>query len=232
MSLPTPWRRQSMKLTVFNGSPRGTGSNTKLILEHFLDGFSQSPGNEYEVFYLNHTKKHAELVDKFLKSEAVLFAFPLYTDCMPGLVKAFFELLAPLKGKKENPPIAFIVQYGFSEGIHGQYLKRYLEKLAKKLNSSLMGIAHRGGVEGIQMMPPMMTKKLFRLFYELGKGFGSTGQFDAGLVKTIARKERFSLSSKITAKVMQMLRVSNLYWDRMLKSNNTYEKRYDRPSVK
>ncbi len=221
-----------MKLTVFNGSPRGTRSNSKLILEQFLGGFCKTPGNEYEIFYLNNINSQSTLVEVFRRSEAVLFAFPLYTDAMPGIVKAFFESLAPFRGQTGNPPVAFIIQYGFSEGIHGQYLRRYLEKLACRLNSPLMGIATRGGVEGIQAMPPIITKKLFKQFFELGKGFGSTGQFDAALVKTIARKDRFSLTEIITEKVMRMLHVSNLYWDQMMKSNNAYEKRYDRPSTR
>ena len=31
-----------MKLTVFNGSPRGKKSNTTILLEHFLKGFMET----------------------------------------------------------------------------------------------------------------------------------------------------------------------------------------------
>ena len=41
-----------MRLTVFNGSPRSRGSNTALLLEPFLEGFSETAGNTYALHYL------------------------------------------------------------------------------------------------------------------------------------------------------------------------------------
>ena len=46
-----------MRLTVFSGSPRGKRSNSKVLLEHFLSGFSETKGNTHEVFYLNRVKR-------------------------------------------------------------------------------------------------------------------------------------------------------------------------------
>ena len=33
-----------MKLAVFNGSPRGKNSNTRILLEHFQNGFENNGG--------------------------------------------------------------------------------------------------------------------------------------------------------------------------------------------
>jgi len=41
-----------MKLTVFNGSPRGKGSSTRVLLEHFLHGFMTAGGNTNVEKYL------------------------------------------------------------------------------------------------------------------------------------------------------------------------------------
>ena len=79
-----------MKLTVFNGSPRGTGSSTSVLLEHFLHGFITAGGNTYELVYLNRVKDRDRFVNSFQEAEYVLLAFPLYTDCMPGIVKALY----------------------------------------------------------------------------------------------------------------------------------------------
>ena len=45
-----------MRLTVFNGSPRGKESTSRFLLDHFLEGFAAAGGNTSEVLYLNHVK--------------------------------------------------------------------------------------------------------------------------------------------------------------------------------
>jgi len=45
-----------MRLTVFNGSPRGEESTTTILLKHFLNGFITTDGNTYEINYLNRVK--------------------------------------------------------------------------------------------------------------------------------------------------------------------------------
>jgi len=220
-----------MKLTVFNGSPRGSGSNTKILLKHFLAGFCEIEGNTYEIHYLNQVNNHEALVEKFREAETVLLAFPMYTDTTPAMVQHFIECLSPLRGRTGNPPAAFIVQYGFMEAVHGKYLKHYLEKLAARLGSPLLGIATRGGIEGIQAMTAENTKKIFEQFYELGHGFGTTGRFEPELVKVIARKERFTQNGNMAEKMKQILDGTARYWDGMLKSNHAWDNRFDKPSL-
>ena len=41
-----------MSLVIFNGSPRGTGSNSKLMADSFLKGFAAESNEESKVFYL------------------------------------------------------------------------------------------------------------------------------------------------------------------------------------
>lgn len=218
-----------MKLTVFNGSPRGQKSNTKILLDQFLAGFNETEGNESEITYLNHVKDQEAFIEKFSNAEIVLLAFPLYIDSMPAMVKTFIESLAPLRTRENNPPIAFIVQYGFQESIHGAQVSRYLEKVAERLHSPFCGIVTRGGVEGIQIQPAMMTNKLFGLFHELGHGFGVTGRFDPETVRKLTRKSKHSMLGRLIIRLMHVLKLSDLYWDQMLKKNNAYKDRYARP---
>lgn len=218
-----------MKLTVFNGSPRGAGSNTKLLLDQFLKGFTETSGNTFETVYLNRVNRQDEFLSMFSNAETVLLAFPLYTDAMPGIVKTFIETLAPLCGRKGNPPIGFIVQSGFAEAVHSRYVEKYLEKLARRLGCQYYGTTIRGGVEGIQVMPPPMTKKLFSMFYILGKGFGNTGQFDPDTVKKLAGREQYSSLDKLTIRIASRLKLTDIYWNNQLKQNHAYEKRFDKP---
>ena len=173
-----------MKLTVFNGSPRGKGSNTKIFLEHFLNGFVVKEGNSCELAYLNRVKDQEKLVMLFKEAETVLLAFPLYCDAMPAMVKIFIESLEPLCGREDNPDIGFIVQNGFPEAIHNRYVERYLKKLASRLGCRYTGTIIKGGGEGARIMPAQY-RKAFNIFRQLGQIYGETGQFEAELVRLV-----------------------------------------------
>ncbi|MCD6375041.1 MAG: NAD(P)H-dependent oxidoreductase [Caldisericaceae bacterium] len=220
-----------MRLTVFNGSPRGEGSNTKILLEHFINGFMTTEGNIYELAYLSRVKESDNFVKLFREAEHVLLAFPLYTDCMPAIVKTFIESLEPLCGKKGNPDIGFIVQSGFPEAIHSRYVERYLEKLAARLGCRYKGTVIKGGVEGIQAKPARMTRKLFESFYQLGKTFGETGKFDEQIVRKLAKPEKLSRFDLWILKLLDKVGLANSYWNTMLKGNNAFEKRFDKPYI-
>jgi multimeric flavodoxin WrbA len=58
-----------MKLTVFNSSPRGKDSNTKVLLEHFLNGFMATDGNTCELAYLNRLKDRDNFIRMFEEAE-------------------------------------------------------------------------------------------------------------------------------------------------------------------
>lgn len=215
-----------MKLTVFNGSPRGKKSNTAILLEHFLKGFMETEGNSYELVYIANNKNVGELVEMFEDASNVMLAFPLYTDCMPGIVKSFIDSLKHLCGKQDNPSIGFMVQGGFPETYHSRFVERYLEKLAKRLNCHFVGCIVKGGIEGIQVMPQFMTKKIFNCIYELGKIYGKLAEFDQELLKKFAKPEHLSALGRL---FFRFANLSDIYWNKQLKENNAFEKRFDKP---
>ena len=51
-----------MQLLVFNGSPRGKGSNTGVLLKHFLNGFMETLGNTHEIVHLNRVNKQDDFM--------------------------------------------------------------------------------------------------------------------------------------------------------------------------
>jgi hypothetical protein len=216
-----------MKLTVFNGSPRGKGSNTKILLEHFINGFMTTDGNTYELAYLNLVKDTDNFIKLFGEAEQVLLAFPLYTDAMPAIVKTFIESLEQLCGSDGNPDIGFIVQGGLPEANHSRYVERYLEKLAAHLGCRYKGTVIRGGVEGIRAQPAWITRKLFNSFYELGKSFGETGEFNKQIVLKLTQGERLTKFQFLIFKLF-----GHNYWNYMLKKNNAFEKRFDKPYIR
>jgi len=217
-----------MKLTVYNGSPRGKSSNTRILLEHFLEGFLTAEGNTYELAYLVRVKESADFIKLFQEAEQVLLVFPLYTDAMPAIVKAFIESIEPLCGRSNNPDIAFIVQGGLPEATHARYVGRYLKKLSKRLGCKYRGTVTKGGIEGIQEQPAMMTRKLFKSFYELGKAYGQRGEFDEQMIRDLAQPERLSRFK------FWLLRFSGhrLFWNPQLKKNKAFAERFAKPYTK
>ena len=221
-----------MELTVFNGSPRGKRSNTKILLEHFINGFMTTDGNTYELAYLNRVKDSDKFIKSFQEAEQVLLVFPLYTDAMPAMVKTFIESLEPFCRGEGNPAIGFIVHSGFPEATQSRYVERYLEKLTRRLGCKYTGTVIKGGTEGIQVQPPSMTRKLFKSFYELGKTFGKTGAFDKQIVLKLAKPERLTKFQLWAFRLLSKIGLTNSYWDSQLKKNNAYEKRFAKPYAK
>lgn len=218
-----------MQLTVYNGSPRGKKSNSKILLEQFLHGFMETEGNSFEIHYLNRVKDTQTFQQAFAEAEFVLLATPLYTDSMPGLVKSFIEELQPFIRRDENPPIGFLVQSGFPEAGHSRPLERYFEKLAKRLNSPYLGTIVKGGVEGIQIQPEKMTAKLFDAFYRIGQHFGATGELNQDLIGKLAKPEHYPKWSIPLMKIFIKTGLGRFYWNQQLKENGVYEDRFARP---
>ena len=218
-----------MQLTVFNGSPRGQKSNTRLLLERFQRGFESRGGRLHRLHYLVKLNDREQQVDAFARAPGpVLLAFPLYTDCMPGIVKEFIEHLRPLCGREGLPPALFLVQSGFPEARHSRFVERYLEKLTRRLGCGYLGTMVRGGVEGIQVMPAVMTRKLYGLMEKLGAGLAETGRLDPDLLRKLATPETLSPFARWMYEKL-LYRISNNYWNSQLKKNKALRRREDRP---
>ncbi|HEY9075886.1 MAG TPA: NAD(P)H-dependent oxidoreductase [Anaerolineaceae bacterium] len=218
-----------MKLTIFNGSPRRLKSNTKILFDQFIKGFLETPGNLVDVIYLMPARNCEDFQKAFADCDAALLGFPLYTDAMPGIVKNFIECLEIFKGRTGNPPIGFLVQSGFPEGGHSTYVEKYLAKLAKRLNSPYLGTIIKGGVEGIQIQPANMTRKLFDAFYRLGKIFGETGELDSKIIASLRKPLRYPAILIAVFWLLSKTNLLNFYWDDQLKKHGAYARRYSHP---
>lgn len=220
-----------MKLTIINGSPRNKKSNSKILIEKFLEGYGKIDSSNVEMYYIANIQKMDEHARAFAQAETVLIIFPLYTDCMPGIVKEFFEAIAINKyGNKKR--IGFIVQSGFPESIHSTYVEKYLEKLSSRMECEYIGTVIKGGVEGIQIMPSYMTSKLFTNFTNLGEHFAKTGYFNEEIVEKLRTPYKMSKANLFGFKMMSKTGLPNFYWNSNLKKHNAFENRFAAPYVK
>jgi hypothetical protein len=215
-----------MKLTVLNGSPRGEKSNTAILLGHFAEGFLEKSDNNIETIFLIKDRPGFEkALTAFREAERILLAFPLYVDAMPGSVKDFIEALAPLKDKKPDLTLMYLVQNGFPETCHNRPVARYMEKLTKRLGCLYGGAILKGGCEGLDVQPPFLVDKVFNLFREVGRDFGKTGVLNDALLAKLARPEH--LTPENIAQVIPM--VNGFLWDSLMEKNGAKEKSFNRP---
>lgn len=218
-----------MKLTVFNGSPRGKKSNTGVLLEKVLEGFKTVCNPELSIIYLSNSAERQNAHQAFAESDLVILGFPLYTDSMPGLVKAFIESLAPYLNRNQNPKMAFLVQSGFPEALHSRFVERYLEKLTRRLNAPYAGTIVKGGCEAIQVMSEKSNQKLFSGLNEMGVDLAQNGQLDSEKLKRLSKPERYPRILVPVFKLAFMIPISNYYWNYQLKENGVYEERFAKP---
>ncbi len=219
------------RLTVFNGSPRGKSGNTELMLTQFIQGFEAAGGRSDGIVHLILTDDAEALRRTFSEAESVLLGFPLYTDAMPGVVKAFIEALEPLRERENNPSLGFLVQSGFPEAAHSRYIERYLQKLTVRLGSPYMGTLIKGGGEGTRQRPPKANQALFETLNQLGEALGRTGRLDPTLLQELAKPERFSRFAVPVLKLMAKTPFAKMWWNQQLKENGAYAQRFARPYV-
>jgi len=215
-----------MKLTIFNGSPRGENSNTSIIIKWLEEGILSREGCSLEIFRLNRTEEHDNYAARFGASDGIILVFPLYTDAMPGIVMAFIEKLSPWIGRMKGKRLGFIIHSGFPEPAHSRYIQRYLEWLCSKFQAEYAGTCVMGGSEGLRYMNEgsMDNKRL--LFNRLGHDFISRGRFSPDTLKRIAGKEKLPVAMRFW---FRLTGFSNAYWDLLLKKNHAYDTRFARP---
>ena len=216
-----------MSLVIFNGSPRGKGSNSKLMADSFLNGFSSETKEESKVFYLinkNDIELHKE---EFRNAENVIFIFPLYTDAMPGMVKEFFEEIEEYNsvGKK----IGFIVHSGFPEAVHSACLAEYLKRFTEIIKAEYTGTVISGESEALKFIPEKMRNKKLAPFYILGSKYVVNYEFDTEVTAKLGKIYRLNGFILAILKICISLGILNINWNKILKKNGSLHKRLNKP---
>jgi len=122
-----------MKITAFNGSPRGKKGNTYIMTEEFLKGASEAGAQVEQVLLAEKKINHCmgcfrcwvktpgscfinddmkPLLKKLIATDVIVFATPLYVDNVTGLMKNFMDRIIPMgdphivkdeKGESRHP---------------------------------------------------------------------------------------------------------------------------------
>jgi NAD(P)H-dependent FMN reductase len=215
-----------MKLTIVNGSPRGRKSNSDRILQWLLADIKDTVGFSYEKVYVVDIKERKSQIEILKSSDAIVVIFPLYTDCMPGITKDFFETMENNKKEFEGKAITFIVHSGFPEAIHSRAVEKYNEYFARLLKMKYLGTIIMGGSEALSAAPDNMFKKKIIYFKAIGQSIIQNKPLTAEDKVSIEKPE---LLPWYMLSIMKLTSISDFFWNSKLKKNNAFDKRYDKP---
>ena len=234
-----------MKITSFNGSPRGRNSISHIIVSEFLEG-ARKAGAETENFFLVEKEigyckaclscwiktpgvciqedDMAELLDKVVQSDIIVFATPVYADNVTGILKMFIDRMIPaidprvervqgetvhLKRYDRYPKTVVISNSGFPEQTHFQTLRLYFRRLARNMHSEVIGEVYRGGGGILNAKHPLL-KPIVQSYMKLLRKTG----------------EEVVREGSLSEKTMEMLEKPLVPHDRFAEEMNKYfEKR-------
>ena len=168
-----------MHVVIINGSPRvQKHSNTETIIQSFGKGLQES-GATFELYSLSNRREWDAARDAFMGNGQIVFALPLYVECVPSVMLEFLE---SLPAERQQPAqISFILHGGFDEGHQLRLCERFLQSLPAQLGCTYGGCLIQGGSFLIRMrddekMKEAMDKKL-EGYSQMGQSFAIHGNF-------------------------------------------------------
>ncbi len=209
-----------MKTLIINGSPNGRRGNTEILCREFMKGFQTPP----EVRYVAEEAPEA-LALTMQDFDHWLFFFPLYVNAMPGIVKRLFEQLRPDAEKAAG----YFVQSGFEEAAQSDYLVALLANFNKRMGYRHLGIVVAGGMAGVRYMPQRMNQKTFEHMRRAGTLYEQRGAFAEESVQHFGKLYRYTKKQAKRNQWMRKLGLTHLFWNGMLKKNQAYQNRLDKP---
>ncbi|MBI2907957.1 MAG: flavodoxin family protein [Chloroflexi bacterium] len=188
-----------MRITVFNGSPRGRKSNTHVMVEEFSQGAREAGAEVEEIFLVEKDIKHCrgcftcwiktpgicvtrddmgDLLARFLASDIVVLATPLYIFSVSGIMKDFLDRLLPIADPRlvegedgecrhhsrfeKMPKLVVISNSGFPGQHNFEALKVLVEKLARTSDTEVIAGIYRDGGEILRESHLLLQPLLWR----------------------------------------------------------------------
>lgn len=208
------------KLVIYNSSPRRSGSNSTLILSKLVEVL----GKRVEVRDLKEKKKWDEWSENFKTENNVMIFMPLYIHAMPSHLMDFIERLEPSRGS-----ISFFIQSGFPESSQSHYLEAYFEQLSIRLGRTYLGTAIKGGVEGLQIKSDKSQEKFIEPIVKAILNLIYQGSFNQDDISQLAIPIQLGKGVEFIFNILAKMGLVHSMWNKPLKENNAFEKRFDRP---
>lgn len=216
-----------MKLTIFNGSPRGKSSNSTRLISWIVTRDNQDENLVENVCYLNKLNEHDNYIEKAKSAEVFLFVFPLYVDSMPGITKSFFELMEIHKDVFSGKPVYFVIHSGFPEMVQSRALSRYLDYFSGKImEMDYRGTVIIGGSESLQIAPDGAFRKLQSNLKIIGNSINKRETIPENINMRINKRDRLTAIQRF---LFTMNPLKNFYWNYRAKQHGIKINLTDRP---
>lgn len=232
-----------MKITAFNGSPRSEKGCTNIMVEGLLTGAKQAGAKIEHIFlakknirfclgcqsciFFNHgecvIKDDMQLLkNKFIESDIVIIATPVYIDDMTSIMKNFIDRLFPIfdenikmtkngfrrQPRYKMPKILFVSSCGFPENSPFKIIDLYTKRIEFTWNTNLVGKVFRnaGDIlicqdEEFKIAIRSYSQSLIKAGFEIVKKGSIARETQIELNKKIITKKKFlARYDKIIAK--------------------------------
>lgn len=198
-----------MKIALIDGSPKVTNSTSSALLGDLKEYLVEK--TEIVNFGVHSSEISKEAIEELAKTDAWVFAYPLYLDGIPG------HLLACLIQLEEacinNPQIHIygIANCGFYEGIQAELALKLLQNWCLKASFIWSGGIGVGGGGGLAMMP------------KLNPGHGPKAPIDKALadLSDVVMKGEVQENNYVSVAFPRFLYKfgAQMGWRRMIKAN-------------
>jgi len=210
-----------VKTIVLNGSPKGNVDKCGSYL--LAQAFAKKMSTPCEIRSIIKENR-LDLIESIQHADNIILIAPNYIHSVPAQTLDFLLALPPATG---NQTLGFIIQSGYPESSESEIICRYLNRLGERLGYTVSGSIAKGECAGLAIVPERF-KKLLDEFSAFGALFEQTRQFDRQLVEKFAKPVR--LSKPLMWLLNALTPLSDvLGWNRIMKSNQAYEKRLDTP---
>lgn len=214
-----------MKITAFNGSHKKVGSNTSILVDWFLAG-AEDAGAQVEQIKLSTCRIEqcmackscwnktpgkcvikddmASLVEKFISSDIVVFASPVYTDNISGLMKTFLDRLIVVgdphwelddnnesrhcRRYEKRIGLVAISNCGYPEQSHFDPQRIFYRRLCRNMHMRLAGEIYRGAgalLAGIVPEFSEFLKTCQKMVYAAGQQVEKNGKISSDLQRRL-----------------------------------------------
>jgi len=237
-----------MKITVFSGSHKGREGNTLIMVDEFLKG-AEEAGAEIENIILAEKNimyckgkfecwlktpgrctirdDMDDLLPRFMDSDVVVFACPVYFDNVPAILKNFIDRLTPLllphfeedeKGEyrhskryQKYPKIVVLSNAGLPGQTNFEVESLFFRRFARTFHTELIAEIYRGEGEIFRGKSNIMLKPLLGKYKKLLKCVGKEIVENHVLSeKTIKELEKPIVPASL------YIKFGNEEWDRLL----------------
>ncbi len=225
---PTRYWQIPGKVIILNASPRGENGYTEFYLNPFINGMQKH--TEVEMVRLNKFKinpcigcfscwmdapgkcvyrekdDHHKLANKMFEADLTVYAFPIYADGMPGILKNYFDrsvsraypymiegmnrVRHPRRYINHNHSMVVFSICGFFEMINFEPVRAYFKALAHNRHTPVVGEIYRTTAVGLYGNPftYKFLNRVLSALNDAGEQIILKGKIKKTTLKTITKK--------------------------------------------